>query len=341
MSATSSGSARPGAGPGTEVLHAALALAVRAPSVHNCQPWRFVLGERVVHVYLDGSRQVPATDPYGRDLLISCGAVLHHLLLALAGQGWGGRVRRFPDPARPGLIAAVELTPRPASAAELDLLAAIPRRRTDRRRFTSWPVPAELIGEMIELASGHGVTLQAVTEPGLRWRLSTAIAAAAAQQESDPAYAAEITRWSGRPAGAADGVPSADAPASERAPGRMPMRAYADPALVEHPGRAEPENAALLLLSTVTDSPLDWLRAGEVASGVLLTATRDGLATSPLTQPLEVEDTRAFVRERMAATKTAHPQILLRIGWAPTDAEELPPTPRRPLADVVETLPRR
>jgi nitroreductase len=324
-----------------DVLHAALALAVRAPSVHNCQPWRFLLGDGVVQVYLDGSRQLPATDPHGRDLLISCGAVLHHLLLALAGQGWGGRVRRFPDQMRPGLVAAIELTPRAASTAERDLLAAIPRRHTDRRRFTSWPVPAELIGEMIELAATSGVTLQAVTEPGLRWRLSTAIAAAAAQQEADPAYAAEIARWSGRPAGAVDGVPSANAPAPERAPGRMPMRAYAEPALAEHRERAEPENAALLLLSTVTDSPLDWLRAGEVTSAVLLTATRDGLATSPLTQPLEVEDTRAFVRERVSETKSAHPQILLRTGWAPTDAEELPPTPRRPLAEVVTTLPHR
>ena len=40
----------------------ALELAVRAPSVHNNQPWRFVLGPRSVHLYTDLTRWLPATD---------------------------------------------------------------------------------------------------------------------------------------------------------------------------------------------------------------------------------------------------------------------------------------
>jgi hypothetical protein len=89
------------------------------------------------------------------------------------------------------------------------------------------------------------------------------------------------------------------------------MRAFADPALAEAPSLGEPENAALLLVSTATDAPLCWLRAGDVTSAVLLAATRAGLASSPLTQPLEVADTRTFIRDQLAAT------------------------PRRPLAEVM------
>jgi hypothetical protein len=115
----------------------------------------------------------------------------------------------------------------------------------------------------------------------------------------------------------------------------MPMRAFAGPALPEPPRGGEPKNAALLLLATPTDTPAGWLRAGEVTSALLLAATRAGLAASPLTQPLEVEDTRAHVRDHVLAAKTHHPQILLRIGWPAPDAGELPATPRRPLDDVV------
>ncbi len=322
-----------GAALDTETVLAALRLAVRAPSVHNSQPWSWRVDGRTVHLYADPFRQVPATDPQGRDLVMSCGAALHHMLVALAASGWAGRVRRLPDPHRPDHLAAVELTPHATTRSDADLAAAIPRRRTDRRRFSSWPVPGELIGEMAELAESEGLTLQEVTEPRLRWRLFKAITAAAEMQAADPAYTAEIARWSGRPGGVAEGVPAANSPLPEPAPGRMPMRAFADPALTEAPGRGEPENAALLLLSTFTDSPANWLRAGEVASAVLLTATSAGLASSPLTQPLEVESTRAFVRDHIGALTTAHPQILLRIGWPPPG--ELPATPRRPLDDVV------
>jgi hypothetical protein len=324
-----------GAAVDEETVLAALRLAIRAPSVHNSQPWAWRVYGNTVDLYADPSRHIPATDPQGRDLVMSCGAALHHLLVALAASGLAGRVRRLPDPQRPDHLAAIALTPCSPTGTDADLSAVIPRRHTDRRRFSPWPVPGEVVGGMAELAERNGLTLQAVTDPRLRWRLYKAIAAAAETQEADPLYAAELARWSGRPSGAPDGVPSANVPWPAPARGRMPMRAYAHPAVVESPGQGEPENAALLLLSTFADTRASWLRAGEVTSAVLLTATLAGLASSPLTQPLEVHETRAFVRDHVGAVKTAHPQILLRIGWALPGARELPATPRRPLDDVV------
>ncbi|MDX6584329.1 MAG: hypothetical protein QOI10_3513, partial [Solirubrobacterales bacterium] len=68
--------------PGNATVLAALELAVRAPSLHNTQPWRWRVGDESVQLYLDQARQLPATDPEGRELIISCGAALHHLLVA-------------------------------------------------------------------------------------------------------------------------------------------------------------------------------------------------------------------------------------------------------------------
>jgi len=321
-----------------ETLQAALRLAVRAPSVHNCQPWRWRVGPGAVHLYVDGFRQVPATDPHGRDLLISCGAVLHHLLVALGSLGHGARVRRMPDPAQPAHLASVEPFPATTASGDEALAAAISHRRTDRRRFSSWPVPPELIGEMVEVAHLHGVGLEAITEPALRWKLFRAISIAAEQQAMDPAYAAEISAWSGRAPEAVDGVPSANAPIPQHTPGQVPLRDYARPGLAQPPSTGEPENAALLLLTTPTDTARDWLRAGEATSALLLTATREGLASSPLTQPLEVDDTRDVIQGQVAKAQSAYPQILLRIGWAPAGSGELPPTPRRPLAEIITLL---
>src|SRR3954469_23026146 len=146
-------------------VRTALRLALRAPSVHNCQPWRWLVGPTSVHLYADGARQLPATDPYGRDLLISCGAALDHLLVALASLGCGARVHRMPNPTHPGHLATVEPFPHPASGDDAALAAAIPVRRTDRRRFSPWLVPPELIGELLELARLRGVGLEAITEP--------------------------------------------------------------------------------------------------------------------------------------------------------------------------------
>src|SRR5439155_1054856 len=67
---------------------AALELAVRAPSIHNSQPWRFGVGPGRIELYADPTRHLAATDPDERDLLISCGAALHHLRIGLAALGW-------------------------------------------------------------------------------------------------------------------------------------------------------------------------------------------------------------------------------------------------------------
>jgi hypothetical protein len=316
-------------------LWTALSSAIRAPSIHNSQPWRWRIRPHGLELRTDATRILPRTDPSGRDQVMSCGAALHHLLVALADAGHGARVHRLPDPARPYHLATVEPAARIDSDIDPTLAAFITRRCTDRRAFAPWPVPPELTGEMAEIADRQGVGLDVVTDPRARRRLFRSIQVAAGQQEADPAYVAELGAWSGRPAGARDGVPADRAPTPEPVPGRMPMRPFpGEPATEVSPG--QPESAALLLLSTPTDTPLEWLRVGEVTSAILLTAARNGLAASPLTQPLEVGDTRGFIRDHVTGAARAHPQMLLRIGWPRPDAPPLAPTPRRPVSEVVD-----
>ena len=91
----------------------------------------------------------------------------------------------------------------------------------------------------------------------------------------------------------------------------------------------------LLVLGTASDDRLSQLKAGEALSAVLLHATDIGLAACPLSQPLEVESIYRAVRDDLLGGSLA-PQVLVRVGWGPQ--EPLPPTPRRPLDDVIERI---
>ena len=103
------------------------------------------------------------------------------------------------------------------------------------------------------------------------------------------------------------------------------------------PGSSPPaeDNAVVLALGTRTDDRLAQLRAGEATSIVLLTATSMGLASCPVTEPLEIAETREEVRTEIFGGGS-YPQMLLRVGWAPINADPLPSTPRRELSDFVE-----
>jgi nitroreductase len=319
--------------PDFETIRTVLSMATRAPSVHNSQPWRWRIGASSLHLYADPDRHLPSTDPDGRDLILSCGAALHHCVVALAAMGWQAEVHRLPNPAEPEHLAAVEVHRHPATELDVTLAAAIPRRRTDRRHYSSWYVPAGDITVMGARAARAGVMLREVQQlPKLR----NIVAQAVWQHATDYDYLAELTTWSGRHA-SVTGVPARNTPISDpTAP--LPSRLFAGPTLAQPPG-TEPadDNAVVLALGTKDDTPLARLRAGEATSLVLLTATAQGLASCPVTEPLEVTETRRAVQVDVFGD-SGFPQMLLRIGWAPANADPLPATPRRPLDEVVETL---
>ncbi|UGT67785.1 NAD(P)H nitroreductase [Nocardia gipuzkoensis] len=319
--------------PDTETLRAVLALAVRAPSVHNSQPWLWRIGRETVHLYADESRRLPHTDPDGRDLLLSCGAVLHHLRVAARAEGWETTIHRLPDPAAPEHLASVEFHSTAFTAEDVELARAIGRRGTDRRRFSSWEVPAAHIEAIVAAGEATGVLVRDVDAEPARTRLLRAFEQAAWEHARDLAYGAELAQWSGRHA-ASQGVPARNAVLTDTDP---TVRPFSNPGLPEAVVRDVDAADRMMLLSTSSDDRLSRLRAGEAASAVLLTATTLGLATCPLTEPMELTDTRKRIRSNVL-DDTGYPQIVIRIGYAIPSADPVPATPRRPLDEVVQPL---
>lgn len=318
--------------PDQETVHAALSLAARAPSVHNSQPWKWRVGHESAQLYADSERHLPHTDPARRDLILSCGAALQHFGVGMAALGWQTHVRRMPDPSEPDHLATIEFCGRGGSEQDIALAAAIPRRRSDRRIYSSWPVPGGDIALMAARAARLGVTLRRVKTG----QISRMLAAAVRQRSDDAEYLAELAHWSGRVADDV-GVPARNTPAVD-ALAAFPARRFASPDLAQPAGVDARDDAGIVVaLGTATDDPLTVLRAGEATGAVLLTATALGLSSCPLTDPLEVPKTRALVRTAVLGGD-CEPQMLLRIGWAPINADPLPATPRRPLNDMVTAL---
>ncbi|GGI92168.1 NAD(P)H nitroreductase [Saccharopolyspora subtropica] len=316
-------------------MRSALALACRAPSVHNSQPWKWKLAERTVHLYLDRSRLLGVLDPCGRELVISCGAALNHARIAFAAEGWQTTVHRLPNPAQPDHLASLEF----ARLDEVDehvvtLAAAAAARRCDRRPFLTDPVPRAVLVPLREVARLEGCTLTFAVGDRERRELELAIEHAGSEQRQRPEYREELAAWAGRHA-SPEGVPVRSIPA-EHLRG-MPERDFALVAEGELPVPILDDGAVLAVLSTRGDSYESWLAAGEALSAVLLTATEHGLATCPLSQISEGAASRNQVREEILGG-TGFPQLAIRIGWPVTHEFPGPLTPRRPVSDVVEPL---
>ncbi|KKK00350.1 nitroreductase [Micromonospora sp. HK10] len=317
--------------PVAEVLEAAARQARHAPSVFNTQPWRWRVTPDALELRADPDRRLTTTDPDGRLLTLSCGAALHHARVWLAATGWAATVSRLPDPDDPALLARLRVT----GPADLDLTAgrlveAITRRHTDRRAYTDRPVSAALLSRLRAAVEAEESYLHLVRDDQMPM-LAVTTARAADAELADPAYRAELRRWTDRPAGSGDGVPAAAA--VRPAPRRVPLRDHAPGGTAGlSAGDGFDRGAAYVILFGERDDPAAWLRGGEALSALLLTATADGLATAPISDAIELAWPRRMLRDLLAGV--GEPYLVIRVGWAPDG--EPPATPRRTPDEVIE-----
>lgn len=341
-----------------ETIRGVVERAIGAPSIHNTQPWRFVYNAGRLELFADPARMLAIADPSGRQLHISCGAVLHAATLLLRAEVGPVRLRLLPDPARPDLLAWIETEPDqasphpsppielgPAAASDAELLAALPRRHVQRARFEPRRLPQSLLVSLAHAAAAEGCALHFVERPGERLSVAHLVALADRLQEQDPAFQAELWAWSRFDDAANDGIPRSAVRGRRLAgPSTFVQRdfdvdgsaATASPtsrADLMPPGGRGQEDPDVILLSSRGDVAGEWLRAGMALHRVLLVATAAGVGASLLNQPVELPALRAQLRNELRID--GHPQALLRLGYAPPAL----PTPRRRVDDVLEIAP--
>ena len=192
--------------PDVAELRRIIAVARRAPSVHNTQPWRWRIDGRVLELRADRSRQLRVADPVARNLTISCGCALHHAEVAASALGWRASVEMLPERADHDLLARLHLVPDEVPEDSHEVLRNIDERRTDRRRFTNWPVPPERLHDLAAEGSRWGADVFVLTDLTQRWRVEGLVDRATAAQDQDHRFAAEQQAWTDR--GPTDGIPS-------------------------------------------------------------------------------------------------------------------------------------
>ncbi|GAA2496611.1 nitroreductase family protein [Streptomyces thermolineatus] len=340
-------------------LETLVSAAVAAPSLRDVRPWRlrFLPYTRTVEVRADGTwtdgvraggartdglragvRPSPSGTGWdGRGPYVSAGAAVLNLRVAARHLGWEPVTQVLPDPADPGLLAAVRLAGAPRTGPEAGrcgpdrgLYDAIWRRHSSRLPFGDHPVPDGILAELASAARAEGAVpaLPGTEETG---RLLD-LAAEAEHRDAAGRLPAGCLPGIGLPAlglpgGGSTGSggrsgPCATVPRDGRARGGNAPAPPPDPDRRPSGLRFE-EHPRLLLLGTRHDRPADRLLAGQALQRVLLLLTVRGLRASVLHRALEWEDLRRRVRGPSGGPGS--PQALVRIGYGPEG-----PTPRSP-----------
>jgi hypothetical protein len=325
----------PEGGEAAEKLTFLLRYAVLAPSGHNTQPWLFRVEGDTVELHADRTQALAVVDPEDRALVISCGAALFNLRVALRRFGYrDDTYELLPDPDDADLLARIRLVEGESPSPEEEaLFEAIPKRRTTRAAYDERDVPNELERELEEEAVQEDVWLHLAPEAERRM-IAELIAEGDRAQMADKRFRRELAAWVH----------------PNRSREKRGMRGYGfgfrD--LMSHAGplvirtfdigkgqaakdRELAERSPLLgVLGTADESPRAWLAAGQAMERILLRACAHGLTSSFLNQPVEVEALRPRLAEAIDRTGSK-PQLVMRFGYGP-DVEH---SPRASVDDVL------
>ena len=325
----------PASASATDKARFAVRYAILAPSSHNTQPWQFIINGDELLVCADRTRSLANIDPFDRELIISCGAALLNLRVALAHFRVPVEITTFPQSSDPDIVARIAFPTSGSMLKDLaELFNAITKRTTNRRPFSSEDVPAAIMERLKTAAKSEGVDVAFAQDLVQLERLATLIAEADRRQFDDPRFRRELASWI-HPSRSTDGMPAASQGLRALTDAATPIIALAIrtfdlgngvAAAHEELVRGSP---LLVALSTSMDNNEGWLGAGLGLQRLLLVAAEAGYSASYLNQPIEVPDLRTELAKELSVD--GYPQLLLRVGRGPSVSH----SPRRPISDVL------
>ena len=297
--------------------------AVKAPSGHNTQPWKFIIHSDHIDILPDFSRALPVVDPDHRELFVSLGCAAENLCIAAAHKGWLGKVSTSSD----GIIHVGLSRQEDIEAPHFEQIA---RRQTNRRCYDGSMIPDNIVALLKSVSTKPGIGIHLYRKGTQAFDdIAALVYEGNKRQMGDAAFKAELRQWMRynrkHQDETADGLSYAvfGAPNLPRFMAEFIISHSLDAAKQNRTDRRNIASASHFALFTTRDNRLEhWVALGRTLQRFLLTATAAGIAHAYANPPNEIPDLAA----RMAQTlgiDGEHPTILIRLGYARASAYAL------------------
>ena len=310
-----------------------VAQAVKAPSGHNTQPWKFRQNESAVEVYPDFDRRLPVVDPDDRELFVSLGCAVENLCLAAQTKGYKSAVS-VGDKGVITVSLAEEAGVKPSP-----LFNQIDARQTNRSVYSGEEIALDALKRLQAIRSEDGVSVHYYARQTKQFNdIEQYVFQGNTNQMQNEAFKAELKSWMRFNKKHQDQTLDGLSYAVFGAP-NVP-RWMAEPIMsmainAKTQNKADREKIAsashLVLFTTRENSWREWVDLGRTLQRFLLTATELGIAHAYLNQPNEQPEIAAEMAKTLDLDGE-YPTVLLRIGYGEQQAY----SKRRAVKDVIE-----
>jgi len=317
-----------------ELFLKVLRSAVKSPSGHNTQPWKFSKTDDGICIGPDFSRALPVADPYHRELYISLGCAAETAMIAARFYGYYPAMQIIEPEA--GYTIKIMMQ-RDDNIVQPELFSFINTRQTTRNLYDDRSIPVNDLETMETMVSEPGVGIRFFAGQNEIRQLGPFIAEASAMQIGNPEFKNELIRWMRFSEKEAmhkgDGLYTASSgiPSIGRVLGSIVLKTAVTPGSETKRLLKQLENsAAVVLFTSPGDNTDSWIKTGMAFQRFSLTATRLNLSHSFLNPPCQI----AEVREKLSSglgLAGEYPQLLIRLGYS----KKMPYSLRRNTCQVI------
>ena len=306
--------------------------AVKAPSGHNTQPWKFHRDGSVVEIHPDFDRKLPVVDPDNRELFVSLGCAAENFCLAAQTKGYESTV----SVGDTGVITI--LLTEDSDVKPSPLFEQIDMRQINRSIYTGEEIAPDALKKLQFVHSEKGVSVHYYAHQTEQFNdIEQCVFQGNIRQMQNEAFKAELKSWmrfnKKHQDQTLDGLSYAvfGAPNVPRWMAEPIMSMAVNTKAQNRADRKKIESAShLVLFTTRENSRREWVDLGRTLQRFLLTATELGIAHAYLNQPNEQPEIAAEMAKTLDLDGE-YPTILLRIGYGKQQAY----SKRRPVEDVI------
>lgn len=312
--------------------------AIKAPSAHNTQPWKFKIYEDYIEIHPDFTRHTPIADPYCRELYISLGCATENFCLAAAKKHYISKCSMHDCEGK--TIIRVELTKDDAVLPE-SLVNAIHYRHTNRKKYDFHLIPDEIISQLLALKKEDGISAYFYKKGEKTFDLFTNLVKQSNYVlYNNFAFKKELLHWirfnKRHALKTKDGLTynSLGFPPVPSFLGNPIAYSQLKPNVqIKDYERKIFSSSHLVLFTAQGNRPIDCIYLGMYLERMQLKMHELGIAYTYLNQPCELPEFVNEIKKQLSLT-LEYPHILLRIGYSRKSVL----SPRREITEVVELI---
>lgn len=310
--------------------------AMKAPSGHNTQPWKFENIDDGIIIHPDFSRALPVVDSDNHALYISLGCAIENIIIAASVKGLESTIQ-YPEDAK-GRIKILFNSANAANVKTDPLFDFIASRQVNRAKYSDKIVSNEDLQILNSSFKFQGISLLLLNGRPSYTNVIPLIIEGNNLQFGNKQFVDELTSWFRYSKSEAektkDGLWTASMglPNMGKLIGNMVMKNFVTAKSEAKRIQDTLEHTqGLAIFISDKDVVASWINIGRAFQRFGLTATKLGISHAHLNMPCE----EVTVRQKLAkalGVEGSHPLLLIRYGYA---EKKMPYSRRRNFEDVV------